>query len=365
MQISELETPAILIDLDIMERNLKRVADYARANGLTVKPHTKTHKIPALARRQMDLGAAGVTVAKVGEAEVMLEANPPEIFVAYPVIGRHKMERLIAVARKTRVNVGLDSIYAARQLSDAARAAQASLGVLAEVDAGMGRVGVSPGEELIALGRQIASLPWLELQGITFYPGHIQTTGDETFRTQMEELAALVQAITADWKRAGLPLNIVSGGSTPSLFHSHLIHGMTEIRPGTYIFNDRNTWAIGACSREDCAASILTTVVSTARPGQIIVDGGTKTFSSDRYAGSPEASFGYIVEAPEAVLCKMNEEHGYIDVRGSETGLSVGDRVRIIPNHICAAMNLHEQVYGIRGSEVIETWRVAGRGKLQ
>ncbi|MCC6363371.1 MAG: alanine racemase [Bryobacterales bacterium] len=365
MRISELETPAILIDLDIMDRNLKRVADYARANDLIVKPHTKTHKIPALARRQMELGAAGVTVAKVGEAEVMLEANPPELYVAYPVIGRSKIERLIAVARKTRVTVGLDSLFAARQLSDAARAAQVSLRILAEVDAGMGRVGVSPGEELISLGRQISNLPWLELQGITFYPGHIQTTGDEAFTTQLKELATLVQTITTDWKRAGLPLHIVSGGSTPTLFQSHQIRGMTEIRPGTYIFNDRNTWAIGACSYEDCAASILTTVVSTARPNQIIVDGGTKTFSSDRQAASSEVSFGYIIEAPEAVLSKMNEEHGYIDLRGRETALSVGDRIRIIPNHICAAMNLHEQVYGIRGSEVVETWRVAGRGKLQ
>jgi D-serine deaminase-like pyridoxal phosphate-dependent protein len=365
MRISELETPAILIDLDIMDRNLKRVADYARSNDLILKPHTKTHKIPALARRQMDLGAAGVTVAKVGEAEVMLEAHPPEIYVAYPVIGRSKIERLIAVARQTRVTVGLDSLFAARQLSDAARAAQVTLKILAEVDVGMGRVGVSPGEELLSLGRQISNLPWLELQGITFYPGHIKTTGDEESTAQVKELAALVHTITTDWKRAGLPLNIVSGGSTPTLFQSHCIRGMTEIRPGTYIFNDKNTWAIGACSFEDCAASILTTVVSTARPGQVIVDGGSKTFSSDRLATSSEVSYGYIIDAPEAVLSKMNEEHGFIDLRGTEAEFSVGDRIRVVPNHICVAMNLHEQVYGIRGSEVIETWRVAARGKLQ
>src|SRR5262249_48361082 len=148
VRISELETPALVVDLDIMERNLRRVADYARTHYLRLRPHIKTHKIPALARKQMELGAVGVTVAKVGEAEVMLEAQPPELYVAYPVIGRKKLDRLMEVARKTRITVGLDSSFVARQLSDAARAAQIEIGVMAEVDAGLGRVGVAP-EELI------------------------------------------------------------------------------------------------------------------------------------------------------------------------------------------------------------------------
>ncbi|MBI3683188.1 MAG: alanine racemase [Acidobacteria bacterium] len=363
MRISELETPALIIDLDIMERNLRRVADYAHSHDLRLRPHTKTHKIPALARKQMDLGAAGVTVAKVSEAEVMLEAAPADLLIAYPIIGRRKLERLVEVAHKTRLTVGLDSGFAARQLSDAAREGQVEISVLAEADVGLGRVGVSPGEELIALGRHIARLPWLRLEGIMFYPGHIRSAEEE--EEKIEELSALVQQMTADWKRAGLPLNIVSGGSTPLLFHSHRVAGLTEIRPGTYIFNDKNTWFGGGCSLEDCAAFLLTTVVSTSRPKQMIIDGGSKTFSSDRLVGSSEVSFGYVVDAPDAVFSKMNEEHGYIDLRNVREEFSVGGRVRIIPNHICVAMNLHEQVYGIRGEEVIETWRVAGRGKLQ
>lgn len=364
MRISELDTPALVIDLDIMERNLRRVADYARAHDLKVRPHTKTHKIPALGRLAMDLGAIGLTVAKVGEAEVMLEAKPPELLVAYPVIGRKKLERLMEVARKTRLLVGLDSVLAARQLSDAAREAQVVVGVLAEVDVGMNRVGVSPGEPLLELGRQIARLPRLNLEGITYYPGHIKVTDDDG-EQQLADLASLIQQVTTDWKRAGLPLNILSGGSTPALFYSHRVPGATEIRPGTYIFNDKNVWYGGACRFEDCAASIITTVVSTARPRQMILDGGSKTFSSDRLAGSNELSFGYVLEAPEAVFNKMNEEHGFVDLRNVTREFSVGDRVRIIPNHICVAVNLHEQIYGVRGEEVVETWKVAARGKLQ
>lgn len=364
MRISEIETPAIVIDLDIMERNLARVAEYARANDLRVRPHTKTHKIPALARKQMDLGAIGITVAKVGEAEVMLDAHPAELYVAYPVIGHNKLERLMEVARKTKLIVGLDSEFAARQLSDAARQSQVEIGVLAEFDVGLNRVGVSPGEPLLNLGRTIMNLPRLRLEGITFYPGHVKAA-DESAEPAIEALAALLHQVTADWKRAGLPLSIVSGGSTPLLFQSHRIPGMTEIRPGTYIFNDKNTWNMEACKQEDCAATILTTVVSTARPGQVIIDGGSKTFSSDRLANSSEVSYGHFVDAPQAVMAKMNEEHGFVDVHNVDREFSVGDRLRVIPNHICVAVNLHEQIYGVRGDQVESVWPVAARGKLQ
>ncbi len=364
MRIPEIETPAILIDLDIMDRNLERVASYAREHDLRLRPHTKTHKIPALGRKQIALGAAGLTVAKVGEAEVMLKAEPPELYVAYPVIGRRKLERLLSVASRTRVTVGLDSVFAARQLSDAARESRTEVAVLAEMDVGLGRVGVSPGAALIDLGKQIARLPWLHLQGITFYPGHIKSPSEEN-RERLTRLAEVVERTVSEWKRAELPIEIVSGGSTPLLFQSHEIPALNEIRPGTYIFNDKNTWYNDGCRMEDCAVTIMSTVVSTARPRQMILDGGSKTFSSDRLVGSSEVSFGYVTEAPEAVFFQMNEEHGFVDLRGARREFSVGDRVRIIPNHVCVAMNLHEHVYGIRGDQVVETWRVEGRGKLQ
>ena len=364
MRITELDTPALLIDLEIMERNLARAAQYARANDLVLRPHTKTHKIPELARRQLASGAAGLTVAKVGEAEVMIEAEPPELLVAYPVIGRRKLERLMALGRRTKLLVALDHLLPARQLSDAAREARLSIGVLAEIDVGLGRVGVRPGPELAQLVEGIARLPRLTLDGLAFYPGHIRGV-DQPALEALDQVGERVREALAVLRRGGLAARIVSGGSTPTLFHSHRIRELTEIRPGTYIFNDRNTLATGACTLADCAASILATVVSTARSGQIIIDGGSKTFSSDRHLASPEASFGYVVEAPGAVFTKMNEEHGYIDVRRAEREFSVGDRLRVIPNHICTAMNLHEAVYGVRGDAVEQIWKVEARGKLQ
>ncbi len=363
MHISEIDTPAILIDLDIMERNLRRVAGYARENDLRLRPHTKTHKIPGLGRKQIELGAVGLTVAKVGEAEVMLDSGTPDLLVAYPVIGRRKLERLMQVARSVRVTVALDSLAAARQLSDAARQEQTTIGVLAEVDVGLGRVGVMPGEELIQLIHGVERLPHLRVEGVCFYPGHIR--GGEGGRQEIERLATTVGDMLAGLRRAGIEPRIVSGGSTPTLLQSHLVAGVNEIRPGTYIFNDRNTLACGACALEDCAASILVTVVSTARRGQIIIDGGSKTFSSDRLSGAGDATFGQVLETPDAVFFKMNEEHGYLDVRRTGGEFAVGDRLRILPNHICVAMNLHEQVYGIRGEAVEEIWKVEGRGKLQ
>ncbi len=354
MQAAEIDTPALLVDLDAMEANLGRVADYTRAHGLRLRPHTKTHKSPRLGRRQLESGAAGLTVAKVGEAEVMLDASPADLLVAYPVVGSAKLERLMAVARRTRVTVSLDSICVAQPLSAAAHGAGVEVGVLAETDVGLGRVGVSPGPELLDLARGIQRLPGLAFEGIAFYPGHI-TSYDAEGHAALRTLGRLIQSMLSDFRREGIAVRIVSGGSTPSLYHSHELPGLNEIRPGTYIFNDWNTVVSGACSPAECAASMLVTVVSAARPGQIIVDGGSKTFSSDRLTGAgTESTFGHVVDAPEAQFRKMNEEHGYIDVTQCGRKFEIGERLHIVPNHICVAVNLHERVYGMRGGTLEE-----------
>jgi D-serine deaminase-like pyridoxal phosphate-dependent protein len=202
------------------------------------------------------------------------------------------------------------------------------------------------------------------LKASLFYPGHIKDNGEQG-REAIAALGELIQSILDDFRHAGIEVRIVSGGSTPSLYHSHELPGLNEIRPGTYVYNDWNTVASGAATQEECAATLMVTVVSTARPGQIIIDGGSKTFSSDRLAGSTEVTFGHIVEAPQAVFHKMNEEHGYVDVRECNRKFEIGERLRIIPNHICVAVNLHEKIYGIRNGELEEVWEVAGRGKLQ
>ena len=364
MRVSDLDTPALLIDLDIMERNLRRAAQYASTHGLRLRPHTKTHKIPALGRRQLELGAAGLTVAKVGEREVMLRAGPSDVLVAYPVIGRLKLQRLMAAARQTAVTIALDSLAAARGLSEAASSAGLTIGVLTEVDVGLGRAGVNPGAGLIDLIRAVSRLPGLSFEGIAFYPGHIKKLDAEGL-SEIDKLGALLETMLAGLRAAGIEPRIVSGGSTPALFHSHRLPGMNEIRPGTYIFNDKNTVLSGACGYDDCAASILATVVSTARQGQMLIDGGSKTFSSDRLSTNPEVTFGHVMEAPGAVFTRMNEEHGYVDIRTAGREFRIGDRVHVIPNHVCTAMNLHETVYGVRGETVEQSWAVEARGKLQ
>jgi D-serine deaminase-like pyridoxal phosphate-dependent protein len=363
MNVCEIDTPALVVDLDIMERNLSRVADYTRDRGLRLRPHTKTHKSVKLARRQIELGAAGLTVAKVGEAEIMLGAEPEDVLVAYPIIGHSKLARLMDVARRTRVTVALDNLFAARQLSDAAGAAQVEVGVLAEMDVGLGRVGVAPGE-LLALTQAIDKLPNLRFEGITFYAGQIKSL-DESGIREIGRISEILRGVLDEFRAAGIETRIVSGGSTPTLFHSHEFCGITEIRPGTYVFNDINTVLSGGCAMEDCAASILATVVSTARPRHMIIDGGSKTFSSDRLSNSAEVTFGHLVEAPGARFHKMNEEHGFVDLTHAEAKFQVGDRVHVIPNHICVAVNLHERVYGVRGDQVEQVWTVDARGKLQ
>jgi D-serine deaminase-like pyridoxal phosphate-dependent protein len=323
MHVSEIDTPALVADLDILDRNLCRVADYAKGHGLRLRPHTKTHKSPRIGRRQLEGGAAGLTVAKVSEAEVMLGAQPQDLLIAYPIVGRAKLERLVNVARRTRVTVALDSEQAARDLAEAARTAQVEIGVLAEVDVGLGRVGVSPGQPLLDLARTMQKLGGLSFEGIAFYPGQVKdmdAEGRAAFATVGEVLASILK----DFRRADIEVKIVSGGSTPTLFHSHEMAGLTEIRPGTYVYNDLNTIRSGACAMEDCAASVLATVVSTARPGQMIVDGGSKTFSSDRLVNSTDVTFGHVVEAPGARFHKMNEEHGFVDLTRAERSFAVG-----------------------------------------
>lgn len=356
--IHDLDTPALVVDLDIMERNLRTMADYASAHSLRLRPHTKTHKIPGLAARQIALGAVGVSVAKPGEAEVMLAAKPPDLLVAYPTFDAAKLARLAEVARSTRLSMALDSIEIAEALSRAATAAGVTVGVLVEVDVGLHRVGV-PAAQAGVLAAAIERLPGLEWDGIAFYPGHVKSL-DEAGLNAIDRVSETVGELARS-----LNPRIVSGGSTPTWAHSHRIAGMNEIRPGTYIFNDKNSVGIGSCGWEDCAASVLTTVVSTAVAGQAIIDGGSKTFSSDRLVWSSEVTFGEVVSAPGTVFHKMMEEHGFLDVTGCQRPVALGDRLRIIPNHICVAVNLHERVYGVRGERVEEIWTVDGRGKLQ
>jgi D-serine deaminase-like pyridoxal phosphate-dependent protein len=364
MHISELDTPALLVDLDRLEANLRRVAAYCSEHGLRLRPHIKTHKSPIIGRMQIGLGAAGLTVAKVGEAEVMLSSGTPDLLVAYPIVGELKLRRLMEVAKKTSVSVAIDSLDVAQGLSSAAQAAGLTIGVLVEVNLGLNRCGLEPGAGLVALAAAITGLPGLRLDGVQSYYGHIWLNRPDGL-ADFEKVKRGIAQIQEDFRKAGIELKIIGGGSTPTLFHSHEIPGLNEIRPGTYVFYDAMQVAAGSCSWEDCAVTVMTAVVSTVRSGYALVDGGSKTFTSDGVPGAAQPGFGRVTEAPQAVFYNMNEEHGYLDLRQAGKTVRVGDRLRIIPNHVCVTVNMHEMAYGIRGDQVEKVWPVEARGKLQ
>jgi D-serine deaminase-like pyridoxal phosphate-dependent protein len=364
MHYTELSTPALTIDLDVVERNLDRMASLCREQGVGLRPHTKTHKTLEVARMQLERGAVGLTVAKVGEAEVMAEAGLDEILVAFPIFGGEKLSRLATVGRTRHVLVSLDHEATAAELSRAAAAQGTTIGVLVEFDAGFHRCGVQSGEAAVALAKKIEQMPGLKFRGLMTYFGHVWGPRENRAR-EARSAAAEVLSTLAAFSEARMPVEIVSGGSTPSAEFAGEIRGLTEIRPGTYAYNDLNTYHQGACRLEDCAARVVATVVSTAVPGKAIIDAGAKTFSSDLLGSGPKTGYGLIVEAPDAAIVKLNEEHGHVDVTRSAHQFRVGEVVTVIPNHVCTCVNMHDEVFLLRGGEVVGSWRVAARGKVR
>ena len=356
-----IETPALVVDLERMARNLDRAADYAASHGIALRPHIKTHKSPQLAREQVARGAVGLTCATPHEAEIMTEAST-DLLVMYPPVGPRRAARLAQLGRHATITVGLDSEAAARQLSDAARGAGSSVRVLVELDAGMRRVGVPSVTEAVALGRRVAALPNLELAGVALYPGHIRGPVGE-HGPQLQALGELVAEVRRAFERDGLPLRVVSAGSTPTIWETHRIGGVTEMRPGTYIFNDRTTAAIGACTMDDCALTVLATVVSTAVQGQAVIDAGTKALGREPIRGVSGEGFGCLADDPSVVVTSMSEEHGILDLSGSAWRPAVGDQVRVVPNHVCIVVHLADVVYGVRDGAVVSSWPVAARGR--
>ena len=365
MTIQDLDTPALLIDLDRLEANLNRASRYAMEHGLALRPHTKTHKSTVLGSMQLGRGAKGLTVAKVGEAEVMAACEPADLLVAYPVWGETKWARLARIAGGVPVTVALDSLESATGLQRHARNAGVELGILVEADFGMRRCGLPPGEGLLALARSISGMRPLRLDGLMFYPGHINPAAPEGERA-ITKLADDLESVLRRFRKDGLPTRVVSGGSTPTLHHSHRIRGLTEIRPGTYVFNDCTQVAMGSCDWSDCAATVLATVVSAPRPGSVVIDGGSKTFTSDSLRPEGGGTFGRVLDLPGARFNRMNEEHGMIDLAGYDgPGVRIGQRLRIVPNHVCVTVNMHETAHGVRGDSVERSWAVEARGKLQ
>ena len=359
----ELETPALLVDIDQMSRNLDRVADYARSHEIALRPHIKTHKSPLLSREQLDRGAAGLTCATPYEAEVMSEACD-DLLVMYPPVGQHRAMRLAQLAQRVRLTVALDSETAARDIANAAQHVGSDVRVLIEIDVGMHRVGVQSADDATVLARRVTALPRLEVVGIAFYPGHIRGPVTE-HAPQLAELGKRIDEARSAFERAKIPMTVVSAGSTPTLWRTHEIGGVTEMRPGTYIFNDRTTADIGACTLDDCALTVLATVVSTAVPGQAVVDAGAKALGREPIRGTSSEGFASVAGRPDVVVKSMSEEHGILDLSRTSWRPKVGERLQLVPNHVCIVVHLADVVYGVRDAAVVSSWPVAARGRGQ
>jgi D-serine deaminase-like pyridoxal phosphate-dependent protein len=360
--LAELETPVPLVDLDRMERNLDRMAAYAASHGLALRPHTKTHKSPRIATEQLRRGATGLTCATPLEVEVMSEVCD-DVLLAYPAIGRPKLQRLMALQDRVQLTVAVDSSEAVEQVARVARDRGRPVGVYVELDLGMHRVGVAATEEMLSLVRLVSARPPLVYRGITFYPGHIRAPVGQQGRDLERLDASLTQALEM-LDRSRLPPAVVSGGSTPTAWQSHQIRGLTEIRPGTYVYNDRTTVQVGACDWTDCALSVLATVVSTAVVGQAVIDAGSKALGREP-AQKEGDGYGALQDRPEVTVQRLSEEHGILDLQHTSWRPAVGEQVRVVPNHGCIAVHLHEVIYGLRGERVESSWPVVARGRLR
>jgi D-serine deaminase-like pyridoxal phosphate-dependent protein len=361
MPIHALETPVPLVDLDRLERNLDRAAAYAREHGLALRPHVKTHKAPRVALEQLHRGAAGLTCATPFEAEVMAGVCR-DLLIAYPPVGAPRARRIAALPRDVNVTVALDSLAALDELHAAARSAGRPIGVLVELDLGMRRVGIGDVAEAVDLARAVVERAPLEWKGIAFYPGHIREAVDAQ-DAALDELNHALSVALAVFRTAGLEPAVVSGGSTPTLWRTHELHGVTEFRPGTYVYNDRTTAAIGACTLRDCALTVLASVVSTAVPGQAVIDAGSKALGREPMRGADGEGYGVLLEHPGVVVKAMSEEHGILDLSRTAWRPEVGDLVRVIPNHVCIVTHLHDLVYGVRDYTIETSWPISARGR--
>jgi len=351
MSIIDIDTPAVLIDIDRVDANLRRVQDYADNHGLALRPHIKTHKLPRFAQRAIDLGAVGITVQKLGEAEVMADAGIRDIFLPYNIIGAPKLERLRALANRVRIAVTADSEETVLGLSSAFIDAPEPLRVLVECDTGMGRCGVQSPAAALVLAQMMHAAPGLEFGGIMTYPAAGQVEANAAWLAEAKRVLA----------DAGLPPAIVSNGGTPDVWRAHEVTAATEHRPGTYIYLDRFQVAKGVGSFADCALTVLATVVSRPTENRAIIDAGSKALTSDTLGMD---GFGLIEAYPGAVITGLSEEHGTIDLSNCATKPAIGDKLRIIPNHACVVSNLFDTVTLISGDAVAETVPVGARGRV-
>ncbi len=354
--IEDIDTPALLLDLDLMERNIGRMTTAFQPLSAKLRPHAKTHKSPIIAHKQIAAGAIGITCAKVGEAEVMVEGGVRDILIANQIVGPQKIRRLVSLARHTDMMVAVDDLQNVKDLSEAAQAGKALLRVLVEVNVGQNRCGVEPGEPALTLARQVAQAPGLTFAGLMGYEGHLVFVPslEERVHRVHSDMQALIDTVNFI-ESSGLPVNIVSAGGTGTALITGRLPRITEIQAGSYVFMDGRYKTIEGVEC-DCALTLLTTIISRPRPDRIIIDAGMKTltheFGLPRFKGCDELE-----------LLGLSEEHGTVKLNNQGGAYKPGEKIEIIPSHGDTTLNIHDYYYGVRNGRVETVWPIAARGK--
>jgi len=370
MLLSDLPTPQVLIDQARSRRNIDRAQQLASNAGVALRPHAKTHKSPVIAKWQIDRGAVGVCCAKVGEAEVFVAAGIANIRLPYPV-SPSNAARVLALLDRATISIIVDHADVARGWSEAMVRAGRTLDVLIKVDVGFHRCGIDPDGDALGFVQRVSALPGLRLRGLLSHAGHgYHASSDDELRAVAHREAEILTSLRDRAVTAGIPLEELSVGATPTLRFSAAERGLTELRPGNYVYFDRTQLALGSATLDDCALTVLSSVV-TQHDGRIILDAGSKTLTNDQARGITAApGYGAILTADGAAIDdrltieRLSEEHATVRVTGT-TALKPGDRVRIVPNHSCVVSNLVNEVRLVDGDRVIDTLPVAARGRIQ
>ena len=354
----ELDTPALLLDLDAFQHNVSKMAQFFADKPTSLRPHAKTHKCPEIARRQMQAGAIGITCAKVGEAEVLVQAGIEDILIANQVVGELKIARLTDLAAHAELMVAVDDPANVAALSRACQAKGVSLRVLVEVDIGMHRCGAQPGMPALGLAQQIADSPNLQLAGLMGYEGHLVSIVDpEERRTRVLQALVPLQETRDLLEENGLPVEIVSGGGTGTYDVSGTYPPMTEIEAGSYVLMDASYSAVRP--EFETALTILSSVISRPTPERVVTDAGMKAISTDHGLPVP-------IEIPGASIRRLSEEHGLLELADpGAVQLRPGDKVRLIPGHCCTSVNLYDHLHVIRDGTLVDIWPIAARGRAQ
>lgn len=360
--LAEIETPALLIDLDVMEANLASMAAFLKTHGIAQRPNIKGHKIPDLAWRQVRAGAIGITCQKLSEAEVMVDAGLPDVLVAVQVIGAAKVDRLLKLARRAKVTTVVDSVEGAEPIARAFAAAGMTIDVLVEVDIGYHRCGVEAAAAP-ALTYRLSKLPGLNLVGVMGYEGHLyELSGRDAVETAARRSYEVLTGVARGLRDAGIEVSRVSIGASAGARAAVGVHGITEVRAGSYLFNDRAQIKMGSAEPATCAATVMATVISVPTQTRAVIDAGAKALTPTEVGGMP--GFGDILGHEGAVLDRLSDEHGMISVGGARNPFSVGDRVRIIPNSHTVVFNQFPEVHGVRAGKLEAVLPVAARAMM-